>query len=190
VPDDRLPSTFTYTQARKAGMSKRALYKLRDQGDLEILAPGLFRRSDESLTDLDLLTIAGRAPQATLCLTSALAIHGLTDTIPSEHDIALPRGVWHPALSIPVRWHSFDPSTFTLGRTLHPLDATTNIGLYDPERTIVDVFRLRHQLGSDVAHEALRRWLRAGGQPSRLLTIAEQFPRTLAPLRQALEVLI
>jgi hypothetical protein len=57
------------------------------------------RRGDADLADLadlDLLLVAERAPLGTLCLTSALARHELTDEIPSACDIALPRGAWRP----------------------------------------------------------------------------------------------
>ena len=33
--DARLPQTFTYTDARAAGISKRRLYQVRDNGQIE-----------------------------------------------------------------------------------------------------------------------------------------------------------
>lgn len=185
-----LPATFTYTQARVAGLTKHELYRLRDRGEIEAIGHGLYRRTDAPLADLDLITIAERAPRAILCLTSALAEHGLTDVIPVEHDVALPRGLWHPRVDVPVRWHSFAADTFHLGREGLTLDDDTKIGLYNAARTIVDVFRLRDAVGPDLAHEALRRWLRRGGQPVTLLRVAKSFPRAVPSLRQALEVLL
>jgi hypothetical protein len=41
-----------------------------------------------------------------------------------------------------------------------------------------------------MANKALKRWLKAGGQPSALLRVAEAFPRTLPVLRSTLEVLL
>jgi hypothetical protein len=90
-----------------------------------------------------------------------------------------------------VRWHSFEVATFELGRDTLALDAHTAIGLYTPERSIVDAFRLRGREGRDVAYEALRRWIRrAEAQPSSLLAMAANFPRAVTPLRNALEVLL
>ena len=185
-----LPATFTYSQARAAGLTKHQLYRLRDRGEIEAIGHGLYRQTSAPLADLDLLTIAERAPQATLCLTSALAEHRLTDTIPAEHDVALPRGTWHPHVDVPVRWHSFSTETFHIGRDRLALDDDTQIGLYNAPRTIIDAFRLRGALGPDLAYEALRRWLRRGGQPVELLRVAKSFPRAISPLRQALEVLL
>jgi hypothetical protein len=64
------------------------------------------------------------------------------------------------------------------------------IGIYTAERSIIDAFRLRHLDGADLANEALKRWLRRGGQPSDLLRIAKAFPRALTPLRQTMEILL
>lgn len=44
--------------------------------------------------------------------------------------------------------------------------------VYSAPRTIVDAYRMRAMLGPDVANEALRRWLRKGGQPFEALAIA------------------
>ena len=81
---------------------------------------------------MDLLEIACRAPAATLCLTSALARHGLTDEIPSTIDVALPRGRHRPVTLAPVTWHLFDPATFPLGREELRVDEQTTIGVYGP----------------------------------------------------------
>jgi hypothetical protein len=185
-----LPATFSYTQARQAGLAKRRLYAMRDAGTLDPVGRGLYRHPDAPLADLDLLEVAYRAPDATICLTTALAHHGLSDALPTVHDLALPRGHRHPAVSAPIRWHSFDRATFTSGRDTLPLDSQTSIGLYDAPRSIVDAFRLRSTLGSDIAHEALRRWVRSGGDVPTLLDRAALFPSTLRQLRLALSILL
>jgi predicted transcriptional regulator of viral defense system len=185
-----LPATFTYQQAMAAGLTHHRLYSLRDSGELERIGRGLYRKATAELADLDLLEAAQRAPQATICLLSALARHDLTDAIPARYDIALPRDSWHPRLGPVIHWHSFDQATFHIGRTTVPVDDITTIGLYDAPRTIVDSYRLRNALGSDVANEALRRWLRAGGQPAKLIAVARPFPRAMPPLMNALEVLL
>lgn len=65
------------------------------------------------------------------------------------------------------------------------------IGLYGPERSIIDAFRLRHNEGTDLAHEALKRWLRRrDSSPAWLIRMAENFPKAQPALRAALEVLL
>jgi len=186
-----LPSTFTYAQARDAGLSKHALYRLRDEGRIEPLSRGLYRRTDRKAANLELLEIARRAPNATLCLTTALARHGLTDEIPQALDLALPRGTRTPVTGAPAQWHHFDRATFEVGRELLPLEGDTTIGLYGPERSIIDAFRTRGHGGRELAYESLKRWLkRRGSNPAKLLKLAGNFPRTVPAIRQALEVLL
>lgn len=187
-----LPAIFSYAQARRAGLAQRRIYWLRDHGLIESLAQGTYRRAGAHLdADPDLIEIAIRAPRATVCLASALARHQLTDAIPSKIDIALPRRSRHPATVAPVHWHAFAADTFGLGRAELSLTADVRIGLYGPERSIIDAFRLRHQEGPELAHEALKRWLgRRGSSPAELIRMAQHFPKALPSLRAALEILL
>ncbi len=186
-----LRATFTYADARAARLTKHALYRLRDEGLIDAIARGIFRRADAEPGDEGLLTLATRSPRATLCLASALARHGLSDAIPSEIDVALPRGVRTPRMTMPVRWHRFEPATFDVGRETVALDRSVRIGLYNAERSIIDAFRTRRSEGPELGNEALRRWLRRrGAQPAKLLAMARRFPRAEGPLRSALEILL
>ena len=188
---ESLPAAFSYAAARRSGLSDRRLQTLRSEGLIQPLSRGLYLRLDAPPADLDLLEIAARAPEATLCLRSALAHHELIDDIPSEIDLALPRGVRHPQTSAPTRWHSFDAQSFQIGRNTLPLAGTLSLGLYSPERTLIDAFRLRHQEGPEMAHQALKTWLRRReAQPAPLLRMAKAFPKAEPALRQALEILL
>lgn len=184
-----LPPAFTFAQARRGGLSERNLRELRELGRLETLARGIYLRSGAA--DADLLQIAARTPEATLCLRSALARHELIDAIPFEIDLALPRGKRRPATTAPARWHHFDADTFNLGQGRLSLAGGLSIGLYSPERCIVDAFRLRHLEGTELAHQSLKSWLRTRqAQPAVLLRLAKSFPKGEPSLRQALELLL
>lgn len=183
-----LPETFRYSEALDR-ISERQLRRLIGDGSIIAIARGLYRKS-KWLGDEDLIEIAAKAPHATLCLRSALARHELLDDIPAELDIAIPRGSWTPDTAAPVRWRHFDPDTFDLGRGNLDIDGGRGIGIYTAERSIIDAFRMRHIEGADLANEALKRWLRRGGQPSELLTLARSFPRAQSALRETLEILL
>ncbi len=186
-----LPAVFTYSQARALGVPERELYWLRDKGFIESIARGMYRRHDLDPANIDLVEVVLRAPAATLCLTTALARHQLTDAIPASIDVALPRGQRHPSTIAPVSWRSFDSATFEIGRDIEPLDDDVGIGIYGPERSIIDAFRLRHLEGPELGNDALRRWLRRrGSSPARLLAMARRFPRAERPLHAALEILL
>ncbi len=190
IAQPELPATFTFAEAEGRGLSRRRLQRLQATGAVERIGRGLYRRTDEEPADHDLIEVAAKAHQPTLCLLSALARHELTDVIPPVHDIALPRGAWQPVVTAPVQWHKFAPATFDVGRTKIRLDDTYAIGLYDAPRTIIDAFRLRHAVGPDIANEALRRWLRNGGRPADLMRLTKTFPAAKPALLHTLQVLL
>ena len=53
------------------------------------------------------------------------------------------------------------------------------------------MFSLRHDLGSNLAIDALKRWLRVPeSSPSQLLAMAENFPKAKPALQNTLEILL
>jgi predicted transcriptional regulator of viral defense system len=189
-----LPPIVRRAALPELGLSKHHLYAMVKAGELEQIAPGYYLRPGElDDTSAACASISLRKPAATICLLSALSMYDLTDEIPRAIDIALPRGERNPIAEFqPIRWHSFDRATFDVGRVEHHLaDTELAIGLYSPERTIVDAFRLRHVLGTDVSNEALKRWLRRrGNAPSALLEVARAFPKVRTALRASMEILL
>ncbi|CCK63182.1 Conserved protein of unknown function [Mycobacterium canettii CIPT 140070017] len=133
---------------------------------------------------------ATHRPDATICLASALAHHDLTDAIPAALDVAIPRGARTPASTGAIAWHHFDRATFEIGRDEIPIPGSDQtIGIYSPERSIADAFRLRYEVGYELARDALREWLRRGGKPARLIDITSRLPRAKSPVLRALEML-
>lgn len=65
----------------QAGMSRNALYREANAGRLQRIARGIYL-PDDAPADWDQLEAATRRHDATICLTSALAHHDLTDAIP------------------------------------------------------------------------------------------------------------
>lgn len=186
-----LAPVFTRDDARNAGFNKDQVYSLLEADEIERMGRGLYARPGVLPPAFSALAAATRIrPNATLCLTSALVHHDLSDAIPFASNIALPRGTRHTAGLTNVTWHSFDPSTFHIGREFEQVAEGTTVAIYSAERTVVDCFRLMHLDGSDVAYKALRRWLRKrGNTPTTLLKVAGSFPKALPRIRHALEVL-
>lgn len=188
-----LPDLLSYDDLAVQGLTRHSLNRLIESGEFERIAPGLFLRS--GLTDdttAAWIAIAAKRPDATLCLLTALSLHELTDEIPTRSDIAIPRGTQPVTVHhAPIAWHRFDADTFSIGRTEHALPDGSTIGLYSAERTLIDLFRLRHAWGSDLALGALKQWLRQrGNSPGSLLTMADDFPKARPAIQHALEVLL
>ena len=187
----RSGGAFGAKDAFDAGVHPRDLYALRDEGFLIELSRGVFRPADADMNPyLDLVAVSQRSPRGTICLNSALSFWDLTDEVPLEVHLAVPRGAHRPIIDYPpVRVHVFASDTFDLGREPVHLDSGEGIWIYSPERSVVDAMRLRGQVGSDVAYEALRRYLRRpGASPGGLLRLARKL-RAGGPVSDALEVL-
>lgn len=176
--------------AERAGLSRSGLYRAAREGRLDRIARGIYLPADAPAADWDWIEAATRRPVATICLASALAHHELTDAIPAALDVAIPRGSRTPASHGTIAWHQFDRDTFDIGRENIPIPGTDQaIGIYSPERSIVDAFRLRGEVGYELARESLKEWLRRGGKPAELMAIASRVPRAKSPVLQALEAL-
>ncbi|GAA4382361.1 type IV toxin-antitoxin system AbiEi family antitoxin domain-containing protein [Agromyces bauzanensis] len=182
------PDLVRYRDLETIGLTRYRFDRLIEAEQYERIAPGLFLRAGTvDDTTAAWMAIAYKKPEATICLLSALALHDLTDEIPSRTDIAIPRGSQPLVIHhTPIAWHRFDADTFTIGRTEHALPNGLSIGLYSAERTIIDLFRLRHEWGSDLAIGALKRWLRErGNSPAALSVLADDFPKARAALQNA-----
>jgi predicted transcriptional regulator of viral defense system len=185
-----LPRTFTTRTARAFGLHPRDLYRLRDDGDLLELSRGVFRKVDAPAPHWpDLLAVAYRAPVAVVCCVSALVVHDLTDEIPVAVQIAVPRSSRAPRIDHPpVEVFRFADATFELGVSAVEAAPGESIRVHGPERTLVDVMRLRHRLGEPLAYGALRRYLRRGdARPGLLLALARDLG-VFGPVRAALDV--
>ena len=177
-------------RAEEAGLSRSGLYRAAREGRLERIARGIYLPADAPAADWDWIEVATRRPDAKICLESALAHHDLTDVIPNVLDVAIPRGSRTPASTGAIAWHQFDRATVEIGREEIPIPGTDqSIGIYSPERSIADAFRLRAEVGYELPRESLKEWLRRGGKPARLIEIASRLPRAKSPVLQALESL-
>lgn len=186
-----LPPVFTYSDAIAAGLSAERLYRYRDEGHLEQLGRGLYRRANAAPADHNLIEIAHRVPEGTLCLVTALARHGLTDVIPDRTDVAIPRGRRIPALQSTANVHVFAKDNFDLGRGEIRVGDGLTLGLYSAERSLVDMVRLRHREGAEIAWEALRRWLRRkDAKPAALIEMARSFRGAESAVHRAFEVVL
>ncbi|MGH9248541.1 MAG: type IV toxin-antitoxin system AbiEi family antitoxin domain-containing protein [Acidimicrobiales bacterium] len=182
---------FRSKEAVAAGVSWRDLYALRDEGDILELSRGLFQLADTAgIGNIDFVAVCARAPHGMIALNSALSYWDMTDEIPTMVHVAVPEGSHRPTIDHPpTRVHVFHAATFALGRVEVREAGVERFWITDRERTVVDAFRLRHLLGEDEAHRALRRYL-AQPRPklARLADLARGL-RVSTPVGAALRVL-
>ncbi len=145
------------SEALADGIHPRTLYAMRDAGEIEQLAWGLYRLVElPPLSEPDLATVGKRIPQGVVCLISALAYHELTTQVPHEVHLALPRTARRPRLAYPpLHVYRFSREAFEAGVETHTIDRMS-VRIYDPAKTVADCFKYRNKVGLDVALEALR----------------------------------
>lgn len=168
------------------------LYRLRDSGELIELSRGIYRVADAPATaHLDLVAVCRRAPEGMICLNSAASFWDLSDEMPDSVHLAIARGRHRPQIAYPpTRIHVFAAGTFALGRIHQNVDSTATIAISSPERTVVDLLRLRSRVGRDLALSALRRYLQGGdAKPGELLALARQL-RVGTVMAEAMEPLL
>lgn len=126
-------------------------------GRLQRLSRGLYALPDYHPTEqVALVTVARRAPQAVLCLLTALRLHGLTTQSPFEVWIAIGNKDHQPRLDYPpLRTVRFSKRSLAYGVETRRMESTP-IRVTNVPKTVADCFKFRSKVGLDVALEALR----------------------------------
>ncbi|MFB9992668.1 type IV toxin-antitoxin system AbiEi family antitoxin domain-containing protein [Deinococcus oregonensis] len=182
-------------EAQEAGFQRKALTRLVQQGTLERLERGVYRLVDSAglspipADQLDLLEVQLRFPYARPCLVSALHLHGLTTTVPSRLQFALPanrRALTHARM--PLELFYWNAAAYDLGQ-LDLAVAGRTLTTYTPEKTLVDLLRLSPRFGRELYLEGLKKWLRRPDRDRRALMEAGRALRVWRTLSHDLEVL-
>ena len=185
---------LTFFRARDAadrGVDSRALRRLVDEGAVERLGRGLYRRADAEITEHHTHgAVSARVPGAIICLLTALHIHDIGTQLPAQVWIAIPHKARTPRVpSLPIRIVRFSGAALRYGVEDADFEGVPG-RITSPARTIVDCFRLRRLVGLDVALEAIRDALvDRKTTPSEILRAAEAC-RALSLVRPVLDTLL
>lgn len=152
------PPLFNTQALEQQGYSRTAIGRMVKQGQLKRIARGLYLNPNiPTSAHQRLAEVALQIPKAAICLISALEYHQITTQIPYETWIALPTRTRVPKI-LGVKVHHFDANHFDIGLETVQIDGLP-VQIYSPVRTIADCFKFRHQIGLDVALEALKQSL-------------------------------
>ena len=151
LPKALLRKQFTYHEARDQGLTQYALQKLLNVGAIERLERGTYRTVDEDLSDEELFRNVTKrvGDPAVVCLLSALSYYELTDLIP--------RQVW---LMVPKE-KRVKSSGIKLYRARNPrwkigVISRDGYSITSLERTIVDAMTLRAVISPRIGIDALK----------------------------------
>ncbi len=144
-----------------AGVTPATIARMIDDGELERLGRGLYRRPDfDASENQSLLEAAKAAPRATICLLSALRFHDLTTQLPHAVWLKIGRKDRPPrSASQRLQIVRASGTALTEGVT-HMRQDGVELALTTPAKTVADCFKYRNRVGLDVAIEALRDGLR------------------------------
>ena len=174
-------------EAKAAGIHPRTLAALVDDGTVLKLDRGVYQLADSAPAEPDLAIVARKVPQAVLCLVSALAHHRLTTQIPHAVDLAVPRGFKNRKLEHPpVRFYRFGDASLSAGVERIKV-AGRELRVYSAAKTVADCFKFRNKIGTDIAIEALRTYLRRKDARVKDLTHFARINRVQAVMAPYLE---
>lgn len=139
------------------GVSFRQLQRFVADKTVEKLGGGVYRLSAVEPTEFETIAmVATAAPDAIVCLLSALRIHEIGTQSPHQVWLAIDRKARIPRrLPAKVRFVRFSGAMLTYGVITRSMQGV-KVRLTNPARTVVDCFRYRNKIGLDVAMEALR----------------------------------
>lgn len=166
------------------------LARLCKQGSLEQVGRGLYRLADAEVSELhSLAQVQKRVPHATVCLLSALQVHGLSAEVPHAVWITIDRRARMPKLDNPkLEVVRASGAAKDHGVETRRIDGV-EVRITSPAKTVADCFRFRRHVGIDVALEALRDYLRQRRSIDALVAAARA-DRIAAVMRPYLEALV
>jgi predicted transcriptional regulator of viral defense system len=149
------------SEFRRAGITAATITRLEAAGAITRLARGLYQLADADVDANHTLAQASKlVPKGIVCLTSALAYHGLTDQIPARVWLAIGLKDWRPQRTYPpMRFAHYSPEQLRSGIERHRIDGVS-VPIFSAAKTVADMFRYRHTVGVRVAIEGLREALR------------------------------
>lgn len=172
------------------GVTRVAIQRALAGGHIERIGRGLYQLPDADIgADASLAEVAKQAPNAVLCLVSALAFHGLTDQLPRKVWIAVGKDQWVPKINYPpVRIVRFREPYFSYGVETHSIGGI-EIKVYSVAKTIADAFRNSSLIDRSVAIEAMKSALELRkATPAEIMSAAaaNRASRKVAPILEAL----
>ncbi len=133
----------------RAGVTGATLSRMKEKGLVLQLGRGLYQLPDAPAdAHHSLAEAAKRVPKGVVCLVSALAFHGLTDTIPARVWMAIGPKARRPRIAEPpFQVVRFGGNALSSGIEEHTIGLVP-VRIYDPAKTVVDLFRYRQREGT------------------------------------------
>jgi predicted transcriptional regulator of viral defense system len=164
-------------ELRAEGVTPATLSRMVEAGKLVRLGRGVYQLADAEVdTWHELAQAAKRIPKGVICLTSAIAFHGLTDHLPPRVWIAIGSRDWSTtAASPPLRIVRMARSLLDADVERHQIDGV-EVKVFSAARSVIDAFRHERSVGRNLALEGLRQALRQrAATPAEISSLAARY---------------
>lgn len=153
-------SYATMKELRVNGFQTRDIRALTEKGFIDKIKPGFYKLSELDIENSGIIDVCKSIPQGIICLISALEYYELSTVNPWQIYVAIPHSERKIKINYPpVQFFYFRDRFYHPGivkiQTKHGI-----IRIYNPEKTICDMFRYRNKLGEDLALEGLKNYLK------------------------------
>lgn len=178
-----------FSEVQKLGISKAYLQQYVKDNTLERVAHGLYK-SPDVWTD-DLYIIALKNEKAICSFDTALMLHGLTEREPTDIFVTVPRKYNASHLrSKGIIVYQVKEEWANLGRTVAKTVYGNEVSVYDMERTICDIIRVKNKKDPQMFAYAIKEYAKSANKNlQRLMKYAKEFH--IEPIiRQYMEVLL
>jgi predicted transcriptional regulator of viral defense system len=177
-------------ELRSQGITSATISRAEASGLISRVSRGLYQSLDRNIdTNHSFAEIAKQIPNGIICMTSALAFHGLTDQIPRRVWVAIAKDTWAPTVNYPpIRLVRFKAASIRDGVEYH-LISGVQVPIYSVARTLADAFRNPRLVDRSVAIEGLKSALsQRKVTPSEIYEAAKQggANKTIAPYLEVL----
>lgn len=173
---------------RAWGVNYYAVDVLLEKGLLERVQRGIYRLTSHPYDEKT--EVARRIPAGVFCMFTACAYYELSTFTSAELHVAVPRKarIFLPEYP-PVKLYYWSRIPLETG-VIEIDSAGSKVKMYDLEKTVSDIIRLRNKIGSDLAREVMRNYVRRKDRDLVKLMHYARKLRIEKPVRNYLEILL
>lgn len=136
------------------------IQKLLEEGLIEKVKRGYYHWM-EDFNGSEVVIIKKLFPDAVLCMETALFYYRYSDRNPAEWNFAINKNVSKQRTKIDypfIKAYRVEPELVALGKTTGKIDST-EIQIYDRDRTICDVLRNMNKMDKEIFNKAIQNYV-------------------------------
>lgn len=180
---------LSITEAQKLGISRAYVQEYVNTNGLERVARGIYKSPDIWTDDLYIFSLKNE--KMVYSFDTALMLHGLTEREPAEIFATVPRAYNASHLrSVGIVVNYVRDEWVNFGRTVARTTYGNEVAVYDMERTVCDILRVKDKKDPQMFIYAVKEYTKSPNKNlPRLMKYAKEFG-VEATLHQYMEVLL